>query len=44
MTEETNAAPQNNAETAEQLKYLAGKSQDALAYFKVCSGCHSPSG
>ena len=35
MTEETNAATQNNAEAAEQLKALAGKLQEAVAYFKV---------
>jgi methyl-accepting chemotaxis protein len=35
MTEETNAATQNNAEAAAQLKELAGRLQAAVAYFKV---------
>jgi len=35
MTEETDAATQNNAAAAEQLKELAGKLQAAVAYFKV---------
>ena len=35
MTEETNAATQNNAEAAAQLKDLAGRLQASVAYFKV---------
>ena len=36
MTGETNSPPQNNAETAKQLKAQAGTLQDAVACFKVC--------
>ncbi|MCB1966223.1 MAG: methyl-accepting chemotaxis protein, partial [Candidatus Accumulibacter sp.] len=35
MTEEADAATQNNAEAAEKLKRLAGDLQAAVAYFKV---------
>jgi len=35
LTEETNAATQNNAEAAAQLKDLAGRLQASVAYFKV---------
>jgi methyl-accepting chemotaxis protein len=35
MTEETNAATENNAEAAAQLKELAGQLQATVAYFKV---------
>jgi methyl-accepting chemotaxis protein len=35
MTEETNAATQSNAAAADQLKALAGKLQQEMAYFKV---------
>ncbi len=35
MTEETNAATQSNAEAADQLKALAGKLREDVAYFKV---------
>ena len=35
MTEETNTATQSNAAAADQLKALAGKLQQDLAYFKV---------
>jgi methyl-accepting chemotaxis protein len=35
MTEETNAATRSNAEAADQLKALATKLQDDLAYFKT---------
>ncbi|MRR51024.1 MAG: methyl-accepting chemotaxis protein [Rhodocyclaceae bacterium] len=35
MTEQTNAATQNNAEAADQLRSLAEKLQSQVAYFKV---------
>jgi methyl-accepting chemotaxis protein len=35
MTEETNAATGSNAEAADQLKTLATKLQEDLAYFKT---------
>ncbi|MBI5890993.1 MAG: methyl-accepting chemotaxis protein [Nitrosomonadales bacterium] len=35
MTEETNAATHSNSEAADQLKVLAGKLQEDMAYFKV---------
>lgn len=35
MTEETNAATRSNAEAADQLKALANKLQEELAYFKT---------